>query len=224
MLGSGVAVFTVVGRDFFPVIDAGRLQLHVRGPAGMRIEATEGLFQAVENKIREIIPARDLDLIVDNIGLPARPYNLAFSDGSTIGVNDGTVQVALKEGHAPTDEYVRRLRRELPAAFPEALFYFQPADMVTQILNFGPPAQINVRTVGYDRINNLRVAREIQRRLSTIQGVVDVTPSAGDRCAVLPCPNRPHARSGTRAERRHHRQQHQCQPEFFRAGHAELLD
>ena len=174
VLGSGVAVFTVVGRDFFPVIDAGRLQLHVRGPAGMRIEATEGLFQAVENKIREIIPAHDLDLIVDNIGLPARPYNLAFSDGSTIGVNDGTVQVALKEGHAPTDEYVRRLRRELPAAFPEALFYFQPADMVTQILNFGSPAQINVRTVGYDRINNLRVAREIQRRLSTIQGVVDV--------------------------------------------------
>ncbi len=174
VLGSGVAVFTVVGRDFFPVIDAGRLQLHVRGPAGMRIEATERLFQAVENKIREIIPAHDLGLIVDNIGLPARPYNLAFSDGSTIGVNDGTVQVALKEGHAPTEEYVRRLRRDLPAAFPEAIFYFQPADMVTQILNFGLPAQINVRTVGYDRANNLRVAREIQRRLSAIQGVVDV--------------------------------------------------
>lgn len=174
VLGSGIAVFTVVGRDFFPVIDAGRLQLHVRGPAGMRIEATEGLFQAVENKIREIIPARDLDLIVDNIGLPARPYNLAFSDGSTIGVNDGTVQVALKEGHAPTEEYVRRLRRELPTAFPEAIFYFQPADMVTQILNFGLPAQINVRTVGYDRANNFLVAREIQRRLSAIQGVVDV--------------------------------------------------
>jgi multidrug efflux pump subunit AcrB len=102
VVGSGAAVFTVVGRDFFPVIDAGRLQLHVRGPAGMRIEATEGLFQAVENKIREIIPAHDLQLIVDNIGLPARPYNLAFSDGSTIGVNDGTVQVALRKGmHRP---------------------------------------------------------------------------------------------------------------------------
>jgi multidrug efflux pump subunit AcrB len=164
----------VVGRDFFPVIDAGRLQLHVRGPAGMRIEATEGLFQAVENKIREIIPAEDLELIVDNIGLPARPYNLAFSDGSTIGVNDGTVQVALREGHAPTERYVNRLRRELPAAFPEAIFYFQPADMVTQILNFGLPAQINVRTVGYDRANNLRVAREIRARLAAIHGVVDV--------------------------------------------------
>jgi multidrug efflux pump subunit AcrB len=174
VLGAGAAVSTVVGRDFFPVIDAGRLQLHVRGPAGMRIEATEGLFQAVENKIREIIPAHDLELIVDNIGLPARPYNLAFSDGSTIGVNDGTVQVALREGHAPTERYVNRLRRELPAAFPEAIFYFQPADMVTQILNFGLPAQINVRTVGYDRANNLRVAHEIQRRLAAIHGVVDV--------------------------------------------------
>ncbi len=174
VLGSGAAVFTMVGRDFFPVIDAGRLQLHVRGPAGMRIEATEGLFQAVESKIREIIPAHDLELIVDNIGLPARPYNLAFSDGSTIGVNDGTVQVALKEGHAPTEDYVTRLRRELPAAFPEAIFYFQPADMVTQILNFGLPAQINVRTVGYDRANNLRIAREIQKRLATIHGVVDM--------------------------------------------------
>lgn len=174
VVGSGAAVFTVVGRDFFPVIDAGRLQLHVRGPAGMRIEATEGLFQAVENKIREIIPAHDLQLIVDNIGLPARPYNLAFNDGSTIGVNDGTVQVALREGHAPTAEYVSRLRRELPAAFPEAVFYFQPADMVTQILNFGLPAQINVRTVGYDRTNNLRVAREIQKRLAAIHGIVDV--------------------------------------------------
>jgi multidrug efflux pump subunit AcrB len=173
VLGSGGAVFTIVGRDFFPLIDGGRLQLHVRAPAGMRIEATERLFQQVEDKIREIIPARDLDLIVDNIGLPARTYNLAFTDGSTIGVNDGVIQVALKEGHAPTDDYVRTLRRELHGAFPEATFYFQAADMVTQILNFGLPAQINVRTVGYDRANNLRVARELQRRLAQIPGIVD---------------------------------------------------
>jgi multidrug efflux pump subunit AcrB len=173
VLGSGGALFTIVGRDFFPLIDGGRLQLHVRAPAGMRIEATERLFQQVEDKIREIIPARDLDLIVDNIGLPARTYNLAFTDGSTIGVNDGVIQVALKEGHAPTDDYVRTLRRELHGAFPEATFYFQAADMVTQILNFGLPAQINVRTVGYDRANNLRVARELQRRLAQIPGIVD---------------------------------------------------
>ncbi|MCW5736358.1 MAG: efflux RND transporter permease subunit [Enhydrobacter sp.] len=173
LLGCGGALFTIVGRDFFPLIDGGRLQLHVRAPAGMRIEATERLFQQVEDKIREIIPARDLDLIVDNIGLPARSYNLAFTDGSTIGVNDGVIQVALKEGHAPTESYVRTLRRELHSQFPEATFYFQPADIVTQILNFGLPAQINVRTVGYDRANNLRVARELQRRLAQISGVVD---------------------------------------------------
>ncbi|HLM11015.1 MAG TPA: efflux RND transporter permease subunit, partial [Reyranella sp.] len=115
----------------------------------------------------------DRELIVDNIGLPARSYNLAFTDGSTTGVNDGVILVALKDGHTPTDDYVRKLRHELPAAFPEAVFYFQAADMVTQILNFGLPAQIDVRTVGYDRANNLKVARELRRRLAGIPGIVD---------------------------------------------------
>ena len=174
VVATGAVLFTLVGRDFFPVIDGGRIQLHVRAPAGTRIEATERLFQAIEDKIRELIPEHDRALIVDNIGLPARPYNLAFTDGSTIGVNDGVILVALKEGHAPTEDYVRLLRRELPTAFPEPVFYFQAADMVTQILNFGLPAQIDVRTVGYDRANNLKVARELRRRLQAIPGVVDV--------------------------------------------------
>src|SRR6202008_83146 len=107
-LGGGLLAF--VGRDFFPAIDGGQIQLHVRAPAGTRIEATEGIFQAVEDKIRQVVPDRDLGLVVDNIGLPARPYNLAFSDGSTIGVNDGVIQVELKDGHAPTADYVRKLR------------------------------------------------------------------------------------------------------------------
>ena len=162
VVASGAVLFTLVGRDFFPVIDGGRIQLHVRAPAGTRIEATERLFQEIEDKIREVIPEHDRELIVDNIGLPARPYNLAFTDGSTIGVNDGVILVALKDGHAPTEDYVRKLRRELPGAFPQAVFYFQAADMVTQILNFGLPAQIDVRTVGYDRANNLKVAHELQ--------------------------------------------------------------
>ena len=162
-----------VGRDFFPAIDGGQIQLHVRAPAGTRIEATERIFQAVEEKIREIIPERERERIVDNIGLPARSYNLAFADGSTIGINDGVVLVALKEGHAPTGEYVRKLRQALPAAFPDVLFYFQPADMVTQILNFGLPAQIDVRTVGYDRATNLRVANELRRRIAAIPGITD---------------------------------------------------
>lgn len=173
VVASGAVLFTLMGRDFFPVIDGGRIQLHVRAPAGTRIEATEHLFQAIEDGIRELIPEQDRELIVDNIGLPARPYNLAFTDGSTIGVNDGVILVALKDGHAPTEDYVHKLRRELPAAFPQAVFYFQAADMVTQILNFGLPAQIDVRTVGYDRANNLKVAHELRRRMANIPGLVD---------------------------------------------------
>ncbi len=173
MLGLGAVMFMLVGRDFFPAIDGGQIQLHVRAPAGTRIEVTEKIFQAVEDKIRDVIPERDRELIVDNIGLPARPYNLAFADGSTIGINDGIILVALKEGHAPTAEYIRRLREQLAAAFPEDVFYFQAADIVTQILNFGLPAQIDVRTVGYDRATNLKVAKELNRRLAAIPGIVD---------------------------------------------------
>jgi multidrug efflux pump subunit AcrB len=173
MGGLGVVLLPMVGRDFFPVIDGGQIQLHVRAPAGTRIEATERIFQEVENRIREVIPENERGLIVDNIGLPARSYNLAFTDGSTIGVNDGVILVSLKEGHRPTAEYVRKLRQVLPASFPEDTFYFQAADIVTQILNFGLPAQIDVRTVGYDRENNLRVAKELQRRIGAIRGVAD---------------------------------------------------
>jgi multidrug efflux pump subunit AcrB len=172
MLGLGGVMLTLVGRDFFPLIDGGQIQLHVRAPAGTRIESTEAIFQAVEDKIREVIPEKDRSLIVDNIGLPARAYNLAFADGSTIGVNDGVIQVALKDGHKPTADYIRKLRQVLPAAFPEDTFYFQAADIVTQILNFGLPAQIDVRTVGYDP-NNLSVAKKLRQRLAAIPGIVD---------------------------------------------------
>lgn len=172
VLALGAVMFVYVGRDFYPLIDGGQIQLHVRAPAGTRIERTEAIFQAVEDKIREVIPDRDRGLIVDNIGLPARPYNLAFTDGSTIGVNDGTILVSLKDGHRPTADYVKKLRQVLPAAFPEDVFYFQAADIVTQILNFGLPAQIDVRTVGYGA-NNLSVAKELQKRLAAIPGVVD---------------------------------------------------
>ena len=173
VIALGAAMLTVVGRDFFPAIDGGQIKLHVRVPAATRIETTEAIFQAIEDKIREVIPARERDLIVDDIGLPERAYNLAFTDGSTIGPNDGVVLVALKDGHAPTADYVRKLRAALPAAFPNVTFYFQAADMVTQILNFGLPAQIDVRTVGYDRETNLRVAQELRRRIAALPGISD---------------------------------------------------
>jgi len=173
MLALGGVMFTEVGRDFFPDIDAGQIKLHVRAPAATRIEATERIFQEVEDKIREVIPARDRDLIVDDIGVPQRQYNLAFTDGSTINVNDGVILISLKDGHAPTASYVRRLREVLPAAFPSVTFYLQAADMVTQILNFGLPAQIDVQVVGRDRATNLRVTHELQRRIAGIPGIVD---------------------------------------------------
>src|ERR1700722_11656755 len=113
---AGVVIFIAiclapfVGTDFFPQVDAGLIQLHVRAPARTRIEETEMIFQAVEDQIRASIPEQERDLILDNIGLPARPFNLAFMDGTAIGVNDGTIQIALKPGHAPTADYVKRLR------------------------------------------------------------------------------------------------------------------
>jgi len=173
MLALGGVTFAMVGRDFFPVIDGGQIKLHVRAPAATRIEATERMFQQIEDKIRDVIPASDRDLIVDDIGVPSRAYNLAFTDGSTINVNDGVILVSLKEGHAPTAEYERRLREVLPVVFPSVTFYFQAADMVTQILNFGLPAQIDVQVVGRDRATNLRVTHELQRRIAGIPGIVD---------------------------------------------------
>ena len=173
MLTLGGVMLTFVGRDFFPEIDGGQIKLHVRAPAATRIESTERIFQDVEDKIREVIPARDRDIIVDDIGLPQRVYNLAFTDGSTINVNDGVILVSLKEGHAPTADYVRRLREVLPAAFPTVTFYFQAADMTTQILNFGLPAQIDVRVVGRDRTTNLHLAHELRRRIALIPGIAD---------------------------------------------------
>jgi len=173
LLALGAVMFVFVGRDFYPAIDGGMIQLHVRAPPGTRIEVTEQIFQAVEDKIRQVIPKKDLDIIVDNFGVPARSYNWAFADGTTIAVNDGVIMVSLKDGHPPTADYVRKLRQVLPAAFPEDLFYFQPADMATQILNFGLTAQVDVRTVGYDRVKNLRIAEELRRRIAAIPGVVD---------------------------------------------------
>src|SRR5256885_12495583 len=111
ILGLGATMLLFVGRDFFPLIDGGQIQLHVRAPAGTRIESTEAIFQKIEDKIREVIPEKDRSLIVDNIALPARAYNLAFADGSTIGVNDGVIFVSLREGHRPNADYVRKLRQ-----------------------------------------------------------------------------------------------------------------
>ena len=173
VVGAAAALALFVGTDFFPQVDAGLIQLHVRAAPRARIERTEQIFEAVEHNIRQQIPARDLGLVLDNIGLPARLYNLAFTDGTTIGVNDGEILISLKPGHAPTADYIRKLRLELQRAFPDVTFYFQPADMVTQILNFGVASPIDVQVQGQDRAGNIAVARALRERLAGVPGIVD---------------------------------------------------
>jgi multidrug efflux pump subunit AcrB len=172
VIGAGVLSLNV-GSDFFPTVDAGLIQLHVRAPARTRIERTEQIFQAVEDDIRAHVPAKDLKLVLDNIGLPFRLYNLAFTDGSAIGVNDGVIQIELGEGHEPTAEIIKKLRAELAADFPDVLFYFQPADLATQVLNFGVPTQIDVQVQGRDSETNKKIAALLQQKMAQVPGVVD---------------------------------------------------
>jgi len=162
-----------IGRDFFPYVDAGQLRLHVRAPAGTRVEETAHVFNRVEQSIRRLIPPRDLDMTVDNIGLPVGGVNLAFSDSATIGEADGEMLVSLKKGHAPTQAYVALLRRELHREFPQETFFFQPADIVSQILNFGLPAPIDIQVVGTSP-DNYRIAQQIAQEVKGVPGAADV--------------------------------------------------
>ncbi len=174
-IGSGLLA-TQLGQDFFPRVDAGQLRLHVRAPVGTRLETTEELFARVEDRIRQIIPPDKLDTILDNIGLPVLPINMAYTDSATIGSSDGEILISLSKARkrGETWEYARRLREELPASFPEMTFFFRSADMVSQILNFGIPAPIDIQVIGRNVSVNHRIAREIERQLRRIPGVVDV--------------------------------------------------
>jgi CzcA family heavy metal efflux pump len=168
-----LALLPFIGRDFFPRVDAGEFRLHVRAPAGTRLEETERRFGQVEDVIRRVIPAKELDTVIDNIGLPVGGVNLAFSDSSTIGAADGEILVSLnKQQHRPTWDYVKELRRELKAEFTDLTFFFQASDIVTQILNFGLPAPIDIQVVGRDP-DNYKIAKQIEARVSQIPGVED---------------------------------------------------
>jgi multidrug efflux pump subunit AcrB len=173
LFGVSAILFVSVGQDYYPQIDSGQMTLHVRARPGLRIEDTERFFQEVEDVIREIIPERDRALLIDNIGLPQVTYNLAFSDGSTVTYYDGQIMISLAEGHAPTESYMKRLRQVLAQRFPEAVFYFQPADIVTQILNFGLPAPIAVRVLGSNAKQNQVIAGKLLERMKSVKGVVD---------------------------------------------------
>src|SRR2546425_202541 len=171
---SSLALYPFVGRDFFPTVDAGQLRLHVRAPAGTRIEETEQYFQRVEDYIRQVIPANEISVIVDNIGVP-NPINLALSDSVTVGTADGEILVALKQPHRPTAKYLKSLREQLPHRFPDLEVFAQPADIVNQILNFGLPAPIDIQVTGplAESEKNLQVARQIAAELRGVPGAVD---------------------------------------------------
>ena len=163
------------GQDFFPLVDAGQFRLHVRAPAGTRLEETDQIFNAVEASIRRVVPPQEMSLLLHNIGLPLGGVNLAFSDASTIGPADGEILVALKPEHRrSTFDYVAELRRKLPLEYPNLTFFYQPADIVSQILNFGLPAPIDIQLVGQNRAANYRLARRIAQQVDRIPGLTDV--------------------------------------------------
>jgi multidrug efflux pump subunit AcrB len=169
------ALVPSLGRDFFPAVDAGQIRLHLRGRTGLRIEETARLADQVDSAIRDTVPAADLVTILDNIGVPNSGLNLSYGNSGVIGTSDAEILVQLSEGRrTTTDEYVRRLRDMLPVRFPGVQFSFQPADIVTQILNFGAPAPIDVAITGSDQRGNFAAGQRLANAIKHIPGAVDV--------------------------------------------------
>ena len=169
----GLSVF--VGEDFFPTVDSGQMRLHARAPSGTRIETTETIFADIENEIRRVIPTREIDDIIDNIGIPFGGFNLAFGDNPTLGVSDGDILIALKpEEHGSVAGYTDQLRRRLHEKFPDMVFFFEAANITNQILNFGLPAPIDVQVVGRNAAANYQIAQRLQTQMARIPGAADV--------------------------------------------------
>ena len=168
-----LALFPILGRDFFPNVDAGQMRLHVRAPAGSRIEVTAAYFARVEKAVREIVGNNQISTVLDNIGLPYSGMNMAIGDTATVGTMDGEMLISLNEDHTPTAAHMADLRRELPKRFPDCQFFFQAADIVNQVLNFGQPAPIDVRVVGSDPNKTYALAAKLAKDLATVPGVVD---------------------------------------------------
>jgi CzcA family heavy metal efflux pump len=173
VLSLGLVFF--LGQDFFPQVDAGLIRLHFRARPGLRVEETARLCDEVEQVLRSEIPKKELQTMLDNIGVPYSGINLSYASSGVIGTNDAEILIALDpEHHHPTAQYIRRLRHELPARFPGVEFFFQPADIVTQILNFGLPAPIDIQIVGADMRTSYDIGQKIANRLRQIPGAADV--------------------------------------------------
>jgi CzcA family heavy metal efflux pump len=172
-LGS-LGLVPFLGENFFPSVDSGQMALHVRPPIGMRIEDASALFGHVEQQIRQVVPQSELNSIVDNIGLPTSSINMIYNNSGQIGYQDGDIFVSLKPGHHPTAGYVRQLRKVLPVAFPGTTFSFLPPDIISQILNFGSPAPLDVQIMGQRLAANHAFAIDLLRQMRRIPGIADV--------------------------------------------------
>jgi CzcA family heavy metal efflux pump len=172
VLSAGLIFF--LGRDFFPQVDAGQMRLHVRARPGLRIEETARLVDQIEQELRHEIPQKELGIVLDNIGLPYSGINTSYSNSGTIGTADAEILVSLNAKHHPTEDYVHKLRKTLPRQFPGVEFFFQPADIVSQILNFGLPSPIDVQLIGANYAQNYVIAQQIAGELKHVPGAVDV--------------------------------------------------
>ncbi|HQT81802.1 MAG TPA: efflux RND transporter permease subunit, partial [Ferrovaceae bacterium] len=171
---SCVTLFPLLGKNFFPEVDSGDMKIHIRVQVGTRIEETAKQFDLIENTIRRLVPQNELDTIVDNIGLSVSGINTAYSSTGTIGPQDGDILIHLNENHHPTKEYMKKLRETLPRAFPGVSFAFLPADITSQILNFGVPAPIDIRVDGPNHDNNLKFVRAILKDIRNVPGIADL--------------------------------------------------
>ena len=167
-------LYPMLGQNLFPEVDTGQIKLHMRAPTGTRIEKTAAIVDEVEKEIRKVIPSSDLDTVLDIIGLPYSGMNLSFSNSGTIGSLDADIMISLKPGHRPTADYTEPLQQHLRKTFPGIEFFYQPADIVSQILNFGLPASIDVQIVGPDYVANHELAGKLSSRISAIRGTADV--------------------------------------------------
>jgi multidrug efflux pump subunit AcrB len=168
------ALLPMVGQDFFPAVDSGEFKLHLRAPTGTRIEETAALCQRVDDEMRRLIPEKQLATIIDNIGLPYSGFNLSYSNSAPIGSGDADILVELSKDHSPTEKYVHELRAKLGHDFPGVTFYFLPADMVSQILNFGLPAPIDIQIVGRNLTGDREFADNLMNQLKFVSGTTDL--------------------------------------------------
>jgi multidrug efflux pump subunit AcrB len=171
LLSFGLAPY--LGQDFFPTVDGGQIKLHIRAPTGTRIEGTTSLADRIGTAIHGIIPASELDGIVSNIGLTVSGINMAYNNSGTIGVGDADIFVSLKPNHAPTDNYIKTMREKLPQQFPGTTFAFLPADIVSQVLNFGVPAPIDLQVAGQNLAANRKYANSLLAKVKAIPGIAD---------------------------------------------------